>query len=112
MQKNNQEIFHSSKFVVGFVIFAAILLTIIIYPLFVPDNPLKIIGRGTFFKPGTYISVHDSLNTEYTYTLKLDDAAQKRLNSKLSAEDRVEMKAWLVLFGILRESTLRIYSHC
>ena len=35
-----------------------------------------------------------------TYTLNLDDAAAKRIASKLSDEDRLAMKEWLVAAGI------------
>lgn len=103
MKNTFRQVFHSSKFVVGFLIFIAMLLTVIIYPLFIPDDPLLMIGQGTFFKPGTYVSLQDSLDTERVYTLKLDDAGAKRIESKLSADDRAEMKAWLIEFGIPEE---------
>ncbi len=35
-----------------------------------------------------------------TYTLNLDDAAAKRIASKLSDDDRLAMKEWLVADGI------------
>ena len=44
MKNTIKQIFHSGKFVTGFVIFLAILLTIIIYPLVVAKDPLAIIG--------------------------------------------------------------------
>ena len=100
MKNTLRQVFHSPKFIIGFVILMAMLLTIIVYPLFVTDDPLKIIGLGTFFKPGTYVSLRDSLDTGRTYTLKLDNAGAKRIESKLSGEDRREMKAWLIQFGI------------
>ena len=40
MKNTIKQIFHSGKFVTGFVIFLAILLTIIIYPLVVAKDPL------------------------------------------------------------------------
>ena len=40
MKNTLRQVFHSSKFVVGFCIFAAILLTMVIYPLFNPGSPL------------------------------------------------------------------------
>ncbi|HWR23072.1 MAG TPA: ABC transporter permease [Feifaniaceae bacterium] len=100
MKNTIRQIFRSPKFVVGFCIMMAMLLTVIIYPILIPDNPLAIIGQGTFFKPGTYVSTYDSLGTEQTYTFKLEDAAEKRINSKLSREDRGEMAAWLMLKGV------------
>jgi peptide/nickel transport system permease protein len=77
-----------------------ILLTVFLYPLFVPDEPLEIIAQGTFFPPGVYVNVYDSTNSPTTYTLLLDDAAAKRIASKLSEEDRLAMKDWLVASGI------------
>ena len=49
MQHMLQQIFRSGKFVVGFVIFMAILLIVLIYPMIIKDPPLQIIGQGTFF---------------------------------------------------------------
>jgi peptide/nickel transport system permease protein len=103
MRNTFRQVFHSPKFVVGFIILAIMLLTVIIYPIFVPDDPLKMIGLGTFSKPGIYVSVQDSINTGKFYTFKIDDAAAKRIESKLSSEDRIEMKNWLVAFGIPEE---------
>ncbi len=94
-----QQVFHSGKFVFGFSIFATILLIVIFYPLFVPDPPLTILGQGTFFPPGIYVSVYDSLSAT-SYTLNLDEAAAKRIASKLSQEDRQAVKEWLIAAGI------------
>ena len=100
MKHTLQQIFHSPKFVIGFVIFMAILLTVILYPLIVTNAPLTIIGQGTFFPPGIYVNVFDSINAPATYTLNLDNAALKRVANKLSADDRQEIKDWLILDGI------------
>lgn len=94
-----RQVFHSGKFVVGFCIFSALLLTVIVYPLFVREGPLTIIGQGTFFPPGIYVNVYDSIGSA-PYTLNLDNAAAKRIASKLSDDDRTAMKDWLVLDGI------------
>ena len=102
MKNTLRQVFRSPKFVVGFAIFMSILLTIIIYPLFNPGNPLETIGLGNFFAPGTYVSVYDSIDTEVN-TLKLPDAADKRLESKLSAEDRISMMEWLTAVGVSEE---------
>ena len=99
MKHNIQQVFHSGKFVVGFAIFAAILLIVIVYPLIITDPPLTIIGQGTFFPPGTYVSVYDSIGSP-TYILNLDNAAAKRIASKLSNDDRTAIKDWLVLDGV------------
>lgn len=102
MKHTLHQIFHSGKFVVGFSFFMAILLIVIIYPLIITDAPLSIIGRGTFFPPGIYVSVYDSLNTT-TYTLNLEDAAASRIASKLNNDDRAAMQTWLVAAGIPEE---------
>jgi peptide/nickel transport system permease protein len=99
MKHTLQQVFHSPNFVIGFVIFMAILLMLIFYPLFASDKPLEIIGQGTFFPPGTYVNVYDSLQSTQ-YTLMLKDASAKRIASKLSEDDRAAMKEWLVLVGI------------
>ncbi len=98
MKNTFRQIFHSGKFVVGFCIFAAILLIVFLYPLIITDAPLNIIGQGTFFEPGIYVNVYDAVGATQ-YTLKLDDAAAKRLASKLSNDDRASMRDWLVADG-------------
>ncbi|MFH1523354.1 MAG: ABC transporter permease [Chloroflexota bacterium] len=85
---------------VGFVIFMAILLIVIVYPLIIKDAPLKIIGQGTFFPPGIYVNTFDSINSPTTFTLNLDNAAAKRIAVKLSNENRLDMLEWLIADGI------------
>ena len=99
MRHTLQQVFRSRRFLVGFSIFMAVLLIVIIYPLIVPYPPLEIIGQGTFFPPGIYVSVYDSIGYTTHYTLNLDDAAAKRIASKLKEEDRLAMKEWLVGSG-------------
>jgi peptide/nickel transport system permease protein len=100
MKHNLQQVFRSGKFVVGFAIFASVLLIVIFYPLFVPYPPLDIISQGTFFPPGIYVNVYDSIGATEHYTLLLDDAAAERIASKLGEEDRLAMKEWLVASGM------------
>jgi peptide/nickel transport system permease protein len=100
MKHTLQQIFHSGKFVVGFSIFVTLLLIVIIYPLLVPEPPLAILGQGTFFPPGIYVNKYDSLGSPTTYTLNLDNAPAKRIESKLGNQERQDMKDWLVLNGI------------
>ena len=95
-----QQVFHSGKFIVGFSIFMALLLVVIVYPLIIRGDPLEIIGQGTFFPPGIYVSSYDSINSPITYILNLDDAATKRIANKLSNDDRLAIKEWLVADGI------------
>jgi len=93
MKNTLRQVFHSSKFVVGFVIFLAILVTMIVYPILNPGNPLQMIGVGTFAKPGTYVSLYDATKTS-TETFRLPDADEKRLAKLLTDEDRVAMVEW------------------
>ena len=97
MKNQIKQIFHSPKFVGGFVIFAAMLLLVIIYPLFVTADPLEMVGQGNFFKPGTYVSIVEATDVP-GYTLNLDSVSS-RLDSKISIEDRADMADWLERFG-------------
>ena len=99
MKNTLRQVFHSSKFLVGFIIFVAILLTMFIYPLINPGNPLEMIGVGTFARPGTYVSLYDAAKTP-TETLRLADADDKRLAKQLSDEDRVAMVDWFSATGV------------
>jgi peptide/nickel transport system permease protein len=100
MKHTLQQVFHSGKFLVGFFIFIVLMLTVIIYPLVITDRPLDIIAQGTFFPPGIYVSSYDSVNSPTTYTLMLDNAAAKRIANKLTNEDRIAIRDWLVADGI------------
>ena len=100
MKHTLNQVFHSPKFVIGFSILMFVLLTLIFYPLIVRNKPLKIIAQGSFFPPGVYVNVFDSTNSPAKYILNLDNAAAKRIASKLSDDDRVAMKEWLVADGI------------
>ncbi len=99
MKNTLQQVFRSPKFLVGFIIFMTMLLTVIIYPMIVKDEPLDIIGQGTFFEPGIYVNVFDSINSP-RYTLSLDEAAARRISSKLGDQERLDVRDWLVAFGI------------
>ena len=100
MKHTLRQVFHSGKFVTGFSIFMALLLIVIVYPLIVKGDPLAIISQGTFLPPGIYVSTFDSITSPTTYTLLLDDAAAKRIANKLSNDDRLAIKDWLVKDGI------------
>ena len=99
MKNTLRQIFHSPKFVGGFCIVVAILLVLIIYPIFNPGDPLKMIGVGTFAEPGTYVSLYDAITTD-TETLRLEEAADNRIHAALSDEDRVAMVEWFTIMGI------------
>ena len=100
MKHTLRQVFHSGKFATGFCIFVALLLIVIVYPLIVKNSPLQIIGQGTFFPPGIYLSTFDAVNSPITYILNLDDAAAKRIANKLSNDDRIAIKEWLVANGV------------
>jgi len=99
MKHTLRQVFHSGKFVVGFSILVAILLIVIVYPLIITDSPLAIIAQGTFFPPGIYVNVSDSIGSP-RYLLELDDAAAKRIANRLSKDDRTAMKDWLLGYGV------------
>lgn len=102
-----QQAFRSGKFVFGFSIFATILLIVLIYPLVIPDPPLEIIGQGTFFEPGIYVNVYDSIRAP-TYILNLREAAANRIASRLNQDDRLAMKEWLMAGGGIPEDEIDI----
>jgi peptide/nickel transport system permease protein len=99
MKHTFQQAFHSGKFVTGFSIFTTIILFVLIYPLFVKDPPLTIIGQGTFFEPGIYVNVYDSIGAPQ-YTLNLEGAEAKRIVSRMKDEDRVAIQEYLVAAGV------------
>ena len=103
MKSTLRNVFHSSKFVAGFVIFLFLMVMIIVYPLIYPGSPLEQIGVGTFARPGTYVSLYDAAKTNpdrERETLRLPDAEDKRLARALSDSDRVLMVEWLGLKGV------------
>jgi peptide/nickel transport system permease protein len=100
MKHTLREVFRSGRFVVGFVIFTGLLLIVVVYPLVVRYPPLEIIGQGTFFPPGIYVNMYDSVGSSARYTLNLDAADARRIASKLGEEDRLAMKEWLVATGV------------
>ena len=99
MKNTLRQVFHSPKFVVGFVIFVLILLTLFIYPLINPGNPLQMIGVGTFAKPGTYVNLYDATRTT-TETFRLPNAEENRLKASLSDDDRVAMLDWFAAMDV------------
>lgn len=99
MKNTIRQVFRSGKFLFGFIILLALLLIAIVYPLIFKYPPLEIIGQGTFFPPGVYVNVYDSIGSP-TYTLKLDDATANRIGSRLGDTDRLAMKEWLAAAGI------------
>ncbi len=99
MRNTLRQVFHSSKFVVGFALFMAILLLMLVYPMINPGDPLQMIGLGTFAKPGTYVSLYDSVGTKAS-TFTLPGAEANRLAKVLTDEDRVSMVNWFTAAGV------------
>ncbi|MFN8469673.1 MAG: ABC transporter permease [Caldilineaceae bacterium] len=94
-----RQAFKSGKFVTGFAIFATIVLVVLVYPLVIRDQPLQIIGQGTFFEPGIYVNVYDSIGAPQ-YTLNLSGADTRRIASRLNDEDRTAIQEYLVAAGV------------
>ena len=99
MKAHLRAVVRSGKFMTGFIIFAAILLLVFIYPLFNPGNPLEMIGYNSFTRPGTYVSLYDSLDTRRVLTFRLPNAGDARIDAKLSIEDRESIKDWLLKYS-------------
>ncbi len=106
MKQMLSQIFRSGRFRLGFGIFAAIVLTVLIYPLVINDPPLDIVSRGTFLAPGIYVNVYDSITASTRYTLIIDEATARRVGSRLNAEDRAAMQEWLVGAEVVQEGEL------
>ena len=98
MKNTLRNVFHSPRFLVGFIIFMAILLTVLIYPYFVHRDPLQGLGKG-FLEPGTYVSVYDTNNTK-TYRVELPEAAANRLEANLPTDERQMMLDFLKAKGV------------
>ena len=99
MRNTIRQVFHSPRFVIGFSIFVMILLVMLFYPLFNPGSPLEMIGVGTFAKPGTYVSLYDTVGAK-TETFRLPDAEDNRIRKLLSDADRISMLDWFDTMGI------------
>lgn len=97
MKNTLRNIFHSTKFVIGFVIFFGLLLFTLIYPWVVTADPLAMVGQGNFFKPGTYVSVKDTVESK-RYTLNVE-AKAANVGAHIDADDKADMRDWLVNYG-------------
>ena len=99
----------SSQFMTGFIILFVILILVIIYPIVVSTDQLEMVGKGIFYKPGTYVSVVDvvsqSMTSDKSYVLNID-ASANRLSSGISREDREAMITWLEKYGGVEPRTL------
>ena len=98
MKSTLKNVFHSPRFVVGFVIFMVMLLTVLIYPYFITRDPLVSLGKG-FLAPGTYLSVYDA-NNAVTYRMELPDADLNRLEANIPTASRQTMLDYLNAKGV------------
>ncbi len=89
-----KQVFHSPKFVVGFIIFVFMLLTALFYPLISEFGPMEMIGTG-FYPPGTYVSVADTVQSNGSRTFNVGSSGSV-YDSALPQETREKMKVWLV----------------
>ena len=101
-----KQVFHSPKFVVGFVIFVFLLLFSILYPIFSPYGPMEMVGN-IFYAPGTYVSVVDTAQSSEKVTMNVD-TAQATLDATLTDDTRNKMKTWLVNQAGIAESDIDI----
>jgi ABC-type dipeptide/oligopeptide/nickel transport system permease subunit len=99
-----KQVFHSPKFVIGFVLFIIMFFMIIFYPLFITADPLEMVG-GLFYKPGTYVAVKDVIETN-EYTLKINTTSVKF--KSISVQDRQSMVDWLIKFGNVKKTEIDI----
>lgn len=97
MKNTIRNIFHSPKFVIGFIIFFGLLLFTFVYPWVVTADPMEMIGQGNFFKPGTYISVKDTVESK-NYTLNIE-AKSSNVGAHVEDKDKASMREWLVKYG-------------
>lgn len=107
MKNTLKQVFHSGKFLTGFIVFAVILLTIFIYPLIVTKDPLTMIGQGNFFPPGEYLAISDVASVNNTYKLNVDMSAAN-IEAKLDMDTRAMMAEWLEKFGGLDISEIDV----
>lgn len=106
MKHQIKQIFHSPKFVVGFIIFVFLLLMAIIYPAVSAVGPLESMSKIKFLAPGTYINVEDALSVE-AGVIELDVVAN-RVASALTEDEKTKMVQWLELYGGVEEGSIDI----
>ena len=87
----------------GLIIFLILLGIAVLYPVFNPGDPLKMIGQNSFVEPGTYVSVYDAntvnLNGK-TSTFVIDEAAENRAANSITEADRQTMLDYLTAAGV------------
>ncbi len=110
MKHTLKQIFHSPKFVVGFVIFMSILLASFIWPLVTSVEPLQNVSNKLFTPPGTYVSVVDVIEANDSNgggAIKLDiDTLATRIGDRIPEENAQTMISWLYEYGGVAEGSL------
>lgn len=97
MKHQIKQVFHSPKFVVGFILFAFMVLMAIFYPLFSSIDALESMSKIKYLAPGTYINLQDAINAEKG-VIELDVVAN-RVVGALSEEEKDKMVIWLETYG-------------
>jgi ABC-type dipeptide/oligopeptide/nickel transport system permease subunit len=97
-------LFHSGKFVVGFVIFVLMFFYPLVFPLFNHTKPLEMTG-GLFYAPGTYVSVSDAVGAE-SRPITLDTVANK-LAVQVKKSDMVLMEEWLNDYSSVEKQNIK-----
>lgn len=106
MKNTLKQVFHSGKFLTGFIIFVFILGMCIIYPLVVTNDPLEMVGNGNFYEPGTYISQEEAaLDDGYSMNM---DASDTKLQIALDIDDLANMQSWLLKYGGVNEADIDV----
>jgi ABC-type dipeptide/oligopeptide/nickel transport system permease subunit len=106
MKQQIKQLLHSPKFVIGACIFLFMLLFSLIYPLFNHSDPLQMIGQGTFFAPGTYISTQEAIGTKQ-YTMNIQ-AGDSKLESAMDMPTRARMAEWLEKYGGVKAADIDV----
>lgn len=86
-----KNVFHSGKFVVGFVLFCLVLLSCF-YPLISEFSPMEQPGTA-FHAPGTYVNLKDTIETK---TTNLNYTGSAGIHGKFGDEEIAMMKRWLL----------------
>ncbi|MSS14557.1 ABC transporter permease [Porcincola intestinalis] len=105
MMNTIRQVFRSAKFVTGFVIFIAIILLTILFPLFITYDPLDVVGNGNFYPPGTYISQKDTIKAN-PYELRIA-LKQSNVGDSLKTDELDKIKEWLTQYGGMGKSEVQ-----
>lgn len=106
MKQQMKQLLHSPKFMIGACIFLFLVLFSLIYPLFNNADPLQMIGQGSFFEPGTYVSSQEVAGTSQ-YTLNVE-AGNAKLEAAMDITTRSRMADWLEKYGGVKASDIDV----